>query len=135
MKAIRSAIYQKLTNEPAITVLLSDPKAVFHKQAPADAKYPYVIFNRQGGSKIHAFKGTAFRRQTWLVKAVDREEFSNRAEDISEAIDAVLDGGALNVAGQTLADLRFLGDVDYPETQGDQLFHHCGANYRVVLAQ
>ena len=133
MNPIRSALYAKLSSTSAITSQLSSSDAIYHGQAPAQAKYPYLIFHKQAGTKIHAFGSTAFKRETWLVKAVDRNTTSNLAEAIGEACDAVLDGGSLTVSGKTLADLRHVGDVDYLENSGDQQFRHHGAAYRISV--
>jgi hypothetical protein len=133
MNPIREALYVKLTGSGAITSQLSSADAIYHGQAPTGAKYPYVIFHKQAGTKTHAFGSTAFKKEVWLVKAVDRNTTSNLAEAISEACDAVLDGGSLNVLGKALADLRHVGDVDYLENSGDQQFRHHGAQYRVTV--
>jgi len=134
MNLIRAALYQMLSTAPEITGQLSSADAIYHGQAPPKAIYPYLIFHKHSGTKVHAFGATAFKREVWLVKAVDRNTTSNLAEAISEACDAVLDGGSLTISGKTLADLRHVGDVDYMEDSGDQQFRHHGATWRVVLS-
>ena len=134
MNPVRAGLYAKLTATSAITSQLASTDAIYHGQAPPDARWPYLIFHKQAGTKVHAFGAIAFKREVWLVKAVDRNTTSNLAESISEACDAVLDGGSLTVAGKTLADLRHVGDVDYLEDSGDQQFRHHGATWRVVLS-
>jgi hypothetical protein len=133
MSPIRQALYTKLATTGAITSQLSASDAIYHAQAPTGAKYPYLIFHKQAGTKTHAFGATAFKKEVWLVRAVDRNTTSNLAEAISEACDAVLDGGSLTVTGKTLADLRHVGDVDYLEVSGDQQFRHHGATYRITV--
>lgn len=133
MNPIREALFSKLSSTPAITSQLSSADAIYHAQGPTGAKYPYLVFHKQAGTKTHAFGSTAFKKEVWLVKAVDRNTTSNLAEAISEACDAALDGGSLTVSGKTLADLRHVGDVDYLETSGDQQFRHHGAQYRVTV--
>lgn len=131
---VRKALYSKLIGTEAVTKLLSSSTAVYHEQAPATAAFPYVIFAKSAGMKRRAFSAPeAFKRETWLIKAVDRNTTSNLAEGISEAIDATLDGGSLTVSGKTVADLYHVGDVDYLEDSGDQEYRHNGANYGVVL--
>jgi len=129
---LRKALYSKLTKTSAITSLVSE--RVYHEQAPPTATFPYIIFAKSAGVKTRAFqKPEAFKRETWMVKAVDRNTTSNLAEEVAEAIDAALDGGTLTVSGKTVADLHHVGDVDYLEPDGDQQYRHCGARYRVVL--
>jgi hypothetical protein len=133
MNPIRSALYAKLSSTTAITSQLSSADAIYHGQAPTSAEFPYLVFHKQAGIKTYAFGAPVFKREVWLVKAIDRNTTSNLAEAISEACDAVLDGGSLTVSGKTLADLRHVGDVDYLEDSGDQQFRHHGATWRVVL--
>lgn len=129
---LREALYSKLSTTKAITDLVG--QRIYHAQAAGTATYPLIIFHKQAGVKTRAFQEPeAFKRTTWLVKAVDRSTSSNLAEQIAEAIDDTLDGGTLTVSGKTLADLHHVGDVDYLEPSGDQQYRHHGANYRVVL--
>lgn len=131
---VRKALYGKLTSTEAITKQLSGSTAVYHEQAPPGAIYPYVIFSKVSGVKVRAFQTPeAFKRETWMVKAVDRNTTSNLAEGIAEAIDATLDGGSLTVSGKTIADLNHVGDVDYLEDSGDQQYRHNGGRYRLTL--
>ena len=131
MNPVRQALYTKLSGTSAITSKVGS--RIYHAQAPADAAYPYIIFNRQSGTKMRAFQEPeAFKREVWLVKAVDRNTTSNAAEDVALAVDAALDGGTLTVSGKTLADLHHISDVDYLEPSGDQQFRHHCANYAVV---
>jgi len=134
MNPIRSALYAKLSSAEIITSQLSSAGAIYHGQAPPTARYPYLLFHKQAGTKAYAFGAPAFKREIWLVKAVDRNTTSNLAEAISGACDAMLDGGSLTVSGKTLADLRHVGDVDYLEDRGDQQFRHHGATWRIVLS-
>ena len=132
--ALRKSIYQKLTTTNAVSSKLATPTSVFHGQAPPDAAYPFVIINKQSKSRTRAFaKTTAFEAETWLVKAVDRNSTSNRAEEISEAVEAALTNGTLTVSGKTVEDIYPTGDVDFLEAEDDQVFRHHGTLFRVVL--
>jgi hypothetical protein len=68
-----------------------------------------------------------------LIKAVNRNSTSNRAESIIEAIQAALINSTLSVSGKTVEDIYPTGDVDYLETEGDQTFRHHGTLFRIVL--
>lgn len=132
MNPVRKGLYQKLSGTAAVTNLVGT--RIYHRQAPPDATYPLVIFSKTSGTKIRAFGDpNAFNREVWLVKAIDRGSSATVAEDVAAAIDTALDGGDITVAGKKLADLTHVADVSYPEHSGDQLFHHDGANYAVVL--
>lgn len=131
--ATRKGIYQKLTGTNGVTSKLATNTSVFHGQAPPDAAYPFIIFNKQAKSRARAFaKTTAFENEVWLVKAVDRNSTSNRAEEINEAVQAALTNGSLTVTGKTVEDIYPTGDVDYLETEDDQTFRHHGTLYRIV---
>jgi spore maturation protein CgeB len=131
--ATRKALYQKLTGTSAVTTKLATNTSVFHGQAPPDAAYPFIIIGKQGKSRDRAFaKTTAFENEIWMVKAVDRNSTSNRAEEISEAVQAALTNGTLTVTGRTVEDIYPTGDVDFLEVDGDQTFRHHGTMYRIV---
>jgi len=132
-QAIRKSLYQKLTGTSGISSKLATTTSVFHGQAPPDAAYPFVIINKQSNRRTRAFgKATAFEGEVWLIKAVDRNSTSNRAESISEAIQAALINGTLTVTGVTVEDIYPTGDVDYLETEGDQTYRHHGTLFRIV---
>lgn len=134
-----TGLYSLLKETTAVTSKLAAPVAgfeiaIYEDQAPSGAAFPYIIFSHVIGTKVRAMQTPeAFKRETWLVKAVDRSTSSNLADEVASAIDAVLDGGTLTVSGKTVADLHHVGDVKYPEPRGDQQFRHSGARYRVVL--
>jgi hypothetical protein len=130
---IRKALYQKLTATSAVTQKLSETTAVYHGQAPPDADYPLIIFDKQSNIRTRAFgKSTAFQAESWLIKAVDRNTTSNPAEAISEAVDAALTNGTLTVTGGTVEDIYPTGDVDYLEVDQGQTYRHHGVIYRIV---
>lgn len=138
--AVRNGLYAKLAGTSAVTAKLASPvsgyeKAIYHEQAPEGAGFPYIIFSKSAGTKTRAMRTPeAFKREVWMVKAVDRSTSSKLAEEIATAVDAALDGGTLTVTGKTIADLHHVGDVDYLEPgTGDQQYRHSGASYRVVL--
>lgn len=136
---VRLGLWSKLASAPAINSKLAAApagyeKAIYHEQAPSGAAFPYIIFSKVAGTKVRAMQAPeAFKRETWLVKAVDRGTSSMRAEEIAEAVDAALDGGTLTITGKTIADLNHLGDIDYSEPSGDQQYRHIGGNYRLTL--
>lgn len=136
--AVATGIFQKLTGTTAVTSKLATAAAgyqyaIYHAQAPPDSAYPYIIYNKQSGTRTRGMGANAFWREIWMVKAVDRNTTSNRAESISEAVSDALDLGTITVSGRTLADLHHVSDVDYLEPSGDQTYRHHGCLYAVVL--
>lgn len=131
MSATATALTTKLNAATTLTAIVGN--RIYYGQAPNDAAYPFVVFNRASGTKTRAFQEPeAFKREVWQVKVIDRSTSAKRAYDAAQAIDDALDGGTLTIAGKTLADLHHVSDVSYVEDQGDQVFHHVGGNYAVV---
>jgi hypothetical protein len=130
---VRQGIYTKLAATNAVTSKLATTTSIFHARAPENAAYPFILFNKQAGTKRRAMGANAFEYEVWLVKAVDRNTTSNLAESIADAVDAALDLGTITVSGKTVADLHHVSDVDYLEADGDQQFRHHGSTFRVVL--
>lgn len=129
---VRRGIYSKLTGTTAINNAVSG--RIYYQQAPAKAAFPYIIFDKQAGTRTRAFQApNAFNKQVWLIKAVDRNTTADTADTIANLIDTTFNGGTITVTGWTVADLAHLSDVSYPEPDGDQMFHHSGATYTVTL--
>lgn len=129
---VRKGIYSKLTGASAVTSLVST--RIYQEQAPPGAQYPYIIFSKSAGMKVRAMQTPeSVRRDTWLVKAVDRNTTANLADAIASAIDATLDGSTLTVEGKSVIDLYHVGDIEYVEDDGDVQYRHAGANYSLVL--
>lgn len=129
-KAIRRGLYSALTGASSITDLVG--QRVFHQKAPKDTQLPFIVFFKQSGTPTYAFGATAFDTQSWVVKAVDRDESSDRAEDIAAAVDALLTNGSLTLQSGSLMDLRRQSDIDYLEDDEGVQYRHHGASYRVV---
>lgn len=122
-------MYARLAADPALTSLT--PGGVHHRQAPRDAAYPLVIFNRQAGTPWWRFGGEHIQNDLWLAKAVDRSSSAAAAEQIATTIDQALTDAPLDVDGYLLAVYRE-SDVDYGEVDGGDLVHHVGAQYRLL---
>lgn len=130
---VRKGLYQALVGSTAVKALVNE--RIYHEQAPESAVFPYLIFSKQAGTKIRVLKtGKQIKQDVWLVKAVDRNTSSNRADEIAEAVDTLLDESTFTVTGKTVIDLHHRGDVEYVENDGDQQYRHSGANYGVVLS-
>lgn len=130
MNAVRQALYAALAADAPLTGLLSSATAIYHQRAPQDAETPFVVFQKQAGNPRRTFTD-AYAIELWLVKAVDRGSSANQAEQIAAAIDALLDGATLAITGQTPMSLRRDSDVDYPEDDGAETYHHAGGVYRL----
>lgn len=134
-KAIRQALYEKLNTASVTSTLAAGSASLRHAVAPSGDAFPFVIFNKQSGVPVKRFGGNAFDNQIWLVKVVDRNESSSRAEDTAQAIDDLLDFGTLTITGGTALFVARESDVDFVETDGDKQYRHHGANYRLAVME
>ncbi len=138
-RAIRRAIYGKLAGDTTLTAMLATPpsgysQSIFHQVAPKGAGHPYVIFQQQSETPVHAMKGGAsvFSSELWLLKAVDHSGSSDAADEIDGRIKALLNDGALSISGASLMYLRRESGVEYPEVIDGEIYRHRGALYRVI---
>lgn len=130
-KPVRTAFRSKLAADSVLTNLLGDgADSIAHAVADDDTDYPLVIFNKQGGTRRFVFQGVAFFQEIWLVKGVARND-SSRADEIATRIDSLLNLGTLTISGKTFMSLMHNSDVEYPEKDGDQIYRHAGATYRL----
>jgi hypothetical protein len=132
--AVRQSLYSKLTGATSVTSLLSSSTAVYYEQAPASASFPYLILGKRSKSRVRTMGSVAFQTETWMIKAVDRGEDSDRAEGITEAVEALLTNGTLSISGKVLQDLFPSGDINYVEEDGDQTYQHHGSLYRITFS-
>jgi hypothetical protein len=126
---VRAAIFTCLSGDATLKGLLSDPAAIFHRQAEQGAEPAYVIFQRQAGTVQGVF-GPGNEQAVWLVKGICRGESATRAEEIDARCQVLLDRVRLSTAGGTLTVLRESA-VDYGENVNGDQWHHVGSNYRL----
>lgn len=130
MKAIRRALYAKLTGDATLAALIGT--RVYDGIAPQSATYPLVVLQHQAGVDAYTFAGRAFEDHVWLVRAVDKAGSADTADDIAARIDDVLTDGALAITGRRQLYLKRETTVRYPEVDGDITYRHSGATFRLV---
>lgn len=136
--AARRALYGKLAGDTTLNNLLATPPAgysknIYHQEAPANAQYPLVIFNRQSGVPTESFGDpSALENDIWLVKAIDRSTSADVAESIASRISVLLNDAALSISGSTLLYLRRQSDVEYLETADGVRYPHAGSLFRLI---
>lgn len=130
--SVRDALYTALAADATLGALLGDDDGIYHRQAPSEAAFPYVIFQKQAGSRTWSFAGEPLKPEVWLVKAVTRGESADAAEAIDDRVEELLNDAALTVADHAHLYLRRESDVDYGERDGAEQYQHVGATYRVV---
>jgi Protein of unknown function (DUF3168) len=136
--AVRRALYGRMAGDTTLNALLGTPapgfaKAIYHQQAPDEAHFPFVIFQKQSGTPTEAFTDpSALETDVWMVKGVDRNTTTDTAEAIALRIQTLLNDAPLSISGNTLLYLRRQSDVEYPELMEGVAYKHCGALYRLV---
>lgn len=136
--AIRRALYGRLAGDTTLNALLATPpsgwsKSIYYQQAPANAQFPYVVFNKQSGVPTEAFGApSALENDVWLVKGIDQSASADTAESIQARIKTLLNDASLSISGATLLYLRRQSDVDYPEVSDGETYVHSGSLYRLV---
>jgi hypothetical protein len=132
-KAIRTGLAQKLAANSTLTNLLHSSAAIYHAQAPAQARFPLVIFNQQTNTRaVQAFGDKEGRSSLWLVKGVSVGQNSDRSDDISAAIEALLDEGTLTISGGSLYRMNWEQDVQYTEVEDGEQIRHSGSTFRLT---
>jgi hypothetical protein len=129
MNPVREALYAALAGDAQLNNLTT---GIHHQTAPQNAATPYIVFNKQAGTPDWAFQGDPIQSDVWQVKAIDRGPSASTAEDIAIRIDTVLTDAALNVDDHAHLYLRRESDIDYPEQDGAETYHHVGALYRLL---
>ena len=130
-KAVRQAIYQKLNVASVTTLLAQGSASIYHAVAPPTATYPLLVFNKQAGTQVQVFGDEAFRTTLWIVKAIAKGKSASLAEDIDKAVFDRLNFSTVTITGASTMYLARESDVEFPETQGDDIYHHVGGIYRL----
>lgn len=134
MNELNTAIYSKL-NVSSLTTLLSDgnsPTSIFNKQAPDEAAFPFVVFNKQsdteGNDTRHRVIDTIYQVRGF-TKSTNGEEYT-----IAAAIDALLHNATLTITGFAQLRLVRIGGIDFVENQQstDKVFS-AGSLFRLIV--
>jgi hypothetical protein len=134
---LRAAIYQRLSTDSELRQLLGQADGIYHHVAPATARSPYIVFQKQTGNPSWTFgihRGDHLQQERWLIKAVCSGRSASPAEKAADRADELLHDAPLVLDDATVLFCRRVSDVDYPETSGPDLFHHVGAIYRIDTA-
>ena len=124
---IRVALASYLASDAA---LMSLATGVHHLRAPAEAEFPYVIFNMQSGQPRWSMRD-ASNNDLWLVKGLCRGGDQGPAEAIDARCAALLDHPSFPIAGFDLLGVQRETAVRYPEDDAGETIFHVGSLYRV----
>jgi hypothetical protein len=130
--AIRTALYSKINGASSVTSLLSSATAIYDSEAPAAAVYPFVSFSLSTGTPEYTFASRAFDNDLWLIKAMDRSTSGTVADNIAQALRALLTDATLTITGAVLMSVRPEQRVRTTEVVDGQKFFHAGNLYRLT---
>lgn len=131
-KAIRQAIYQKLNTASVTNLLAGGSAGITHAVAGPTAAYPLLVFSKSSGTQVNAFRDEAYKTTLWLIKGIARGKSASAAEDIDKAVFDLLNFGTISISGGDDLAVYRESDIEYAETQGDDIYHHVGGLYRLV---
>jgi len=113
-------------------------KPIYHQQAPDTAGFPFIILNRQSGTRVGETFGDpeVVEEDIWLIKAVDRSTSADTAEKIADRVQTVIVDANLsgNLGSINVWYLRRESDVQYSEVTAGVVYQHCGGLYRLSYA-
>lgn len=125
---IRESIKSKLATDSTLAGLA--PNGIFSDIAPKGTDTPYVVFSKQSGIAIHAFRDDPMTNALYLVKGVG----STKAD--AEAIDArcrqILHRADLGGAYFNTLYLLIESDLEMTETPDGERYDHVGTVYRLI---
>lgn len=137
--AVRRSLYGKMSGDSTLTAMLGTPasgyaKSIYYEQAPQGAQFPYIIFTKQSGTPSYALSARTYDNEMWLIKAVDRSDSADAADNISSRLDALLTDGTISISGRSELYLRRESDVDYSEVIDGQTYRHAGSLFRLIYS-
>ena len=134
MNALNTAIYNKL-NTASLTSLLNannTPTSVYHLQAPDDARFAYVVFNKQSDVEDNI---TAHRIINTVYQVRGFTKTSPAAADaIALAIDNLLHNATLSITGFAQLRLVRIGGLEFVDVPQDiDKVYSAGSLFRLIV--
>jgi hypothetical protein len=132
MNPVRAALYTALSADTTLKALLSSPTAIYHRVVPQGAGLPAVVLSKMAGTPEWMFDSAHIQTDVWLIKGIAKGSSSSPAETIAARVDLLLTDAVLAVTGRILLGIYRELDVDYEEISAGEIYHHVGAQFRVV---
>lgn len=129
-EAIRIGLAQKLAGSSTVTNIATG--GIYHAEAPPQATHPLVIFSQQSNRRdFQTFADRKGRSSLWLIKAVCVGEDAGAADDLSAAVETLLDDSTLTITGGSLYRMSWESDIQFTEDEDGQKIRHSGSLYRL----
>ena len=119
--ALRQALYTAITGDAGVKALIGDPARIYD-DVPAGAAFPFVTFGDSNIRDWSTMDGTG-AEHTVTLNAWSRYEGHKEAQQILDALEALLHDVSLAPGGHTLINMRFVSsqiirDPDGATTHG-----------------
>ena len=134
MNEVDAAITQLLTSDATCMSIATE---VCNTVGAQDTQFPFYIFSKtpRRDEDGQTFTGRAFRRLEYIVKAVDTGLSKDRAQQMADNADAVLNDCRPTIGGWDVQHWRRIGSVDYmvtaPYVATNEI--HIGGIYEITL--
>jgi len=135
MNEIERAVVTALQNDTAVMALATE---ICYGAGDIDTAYPFVVLFKQpvSDNDRYSFNARAARLQRYVVKAVDGGMSKRRAQQLADAVDAVLTDSNLSLSGWSWLHCHRVGDIEYQETLADgTVAWHVGGVYEIIVGR
>jgi len=129
MEEVITGIVAALKAGTALMARISD---VYMGVGPGTASYPFVTVSFYSGADRALISG-GWHEQTYTVKCVDKNTSVLPALQVQGLIDLTLTRTAATISAHTTLWLRRVTPIEYQEVDGEDIYWHCGGNYRITL--
>lgn len=131
-KAIRTALYTRLTSDATLTALLASAASIYDEQAPQGATKPYIVFSRPSQVvTARGFGGDGVDNDVWQIKAITTGAKADAGDAIAARIAVRLDHHKLVVASHRTLLVQRESGIRYAENKDSTLVWHIGGLYRI----
>ena len=131
----RAFIYTTLTSNATLTGLVG--QRFYHAQAPADAQYPFVVFQLlSGGTDLRGIGMTRiWSAPLYLIKVITKGLSTGAIEPVVDAIDAALHGASGTVTNGEIVECFRERPFELPDEQNGTMYIQMGGEYRIRVRQ
>jgi hypothetical protein len=133
--AVHIALVAKLAADPTLQGLC--PGGVFFGDPPQNVT-AFVIVSLVIGEDTRMFNARAFEAPIYLVKAVQLSASGQTVDAAAAQIDALLDGGSLEVESYDLMHMardEYVRGVEPDDLDASIRWQHGGGRYRIWVGQ
>lgn len=131
--AVDNALVAKLSGDATLMGLI--PGGVFFDYSPANVTQ-VVIVSQLAHEDAYQFRGSAWERFVYVVKAVALSTSGANVASAAARIHTLLQDGTLTITGYGLMVMQRLERVRYTEVDqdNDQRWQHRGGQYEVFVS-